>query len=201
MKLYSNLERWHEKVKAVPAPLRAKRLKELDGFYKSQGFLSKGGGEDSNGPFINVKLRPGLTTGDIAAFCEREDFAAVTLEAQDMAVLFGNSPIGLGAQRGLELEGTGGTGSLPSTELLEPGEIADTMQRVGWASFANTGPTSPETEAIVTADLINSGLMSQADADATDDWINGESRKEAAAQENARSGEWAIDEAYAAEWQ
>lgn len=200
MKLYSNEKIWREKLESVPGPLRAKRLKEIDSLYKSQGFKGQGGGEDAAGPYINVKLRPGLTPGDIANFCEREGFAAASLEPQDMAVLFGNSPIGLGAQRGLEVEGTAGTGSLPSVELLEPSEIADAVQNIAWKSFANNGPTSLETEELVVKDLVTAGLMSQADADATDNWRNADTNKQAAIDHANLNGEWAYENSFAEEW-
>lgn len=200
MRLYHSPEKWQEKLLSISAPLRKKELAKLDGLYKSKGFIGQGGGTDSNGDFINVKLRPGMTPGDIAEFMEQNHFAAATIEARDMTALLGNSPISLGAQRGLELEGTAGTGYFPATELLEPSEVAEAIKAVAWRAFSNSAPTDAATEAVVAADLVAHGLMDASLAKGTDDWINVDTNKQAAIDHENLNGEWAVDNSYAEEW-
>jgi len=194
MRLYQDQDKWNAKIAAIPTPLRKRELDKLDATYEGMGFKYLKGGRDANGTFVEVSVRPGLTVEQITDFCDREGFAAVSIQPDDCDRILGQNLAAFALKRRLEIDGT------DSVSILAPDEIYSTLDKELWKGIANNGekPTAEET-AYIEKDLIAHGFLDPKDVAANDEWEAKESGPNL--QLEQEQGEWALNEEYAKEWQ
>jgi hypothetical protein len=169
VRIYPNPEKWNERISKVPGPLRQKALSQLDAAYKEQGFKPRANGQDANGSFYDVDIRPGTELAQVYEFLQSVDAAAVTMEPSDVEKIYGKSAGTLGLRRSIEINGAAASG----LELIEPDNLADAFSHAGSQGIAWDGFVADDAaaEKFIADDLVHNGLLSEADAKATDEWV------------------------------
>lgn len=170
MKMYLDPQKWAERVKDVPLPLRRKAFSELDAEYERRGFKAGESGRDENGNYIEVSIRPGTTMEELYGFLNSTDTACVSIGPKDIPVLCGKDVLTLGLQRNIETRGPGEMG----LELLEPSAVATALQNAQLQTLtAGNGEAPCDLERdCITADLIANGHLDINEEMATDRWID-----------------------------
>jgi hypothetical protein len=159
VRLYPDQNKWQERINKVPSPLRQKALKDLDRAYTSRGFKPRSNGQDANGFYFEVDIRPGTDLAQVYDFLESTDTAAITVEPVDVERIYGKHPGTLGLRRAIEINGAASQG----LELVEPSAMADALAAAGgidWSGFIDDAAV----EQFITNDLIHNGLLSETTA-------------------------------------
>jgi hypothetical protein len=166
--MYPDPERWAERLKNVPAPLRNKQLASLDAAYLEQGFKARSNGKDANGNYIDVDIKPGTDLKQVYEFLQSTDTAAITVEPVDVERIYGKSAGTLAMRRAIEINGAASQG----LELIEPDGLADALTNAGSMGVAWEGLSMDDAQAekFITDDLIANGLLSEQDVKSEDAW-------------------------------
>jgi hypothetical protein len=162
--MYPDPEKWAERLKNVPAPLRNKALNELDAAYLQQGFKARSNGKDANGNYIDVDIKPGTELKQVYEFLQSTDTAAVTVEPVDVERIWGKSAGTLAMRRAIEINGAASQG----LELIAPDGLADALTNAGSVGVAWEGLSMDDeaAEKFILGDLVSNGLLDAKDAEA-----------------------------------
>lgn len=170
VRCYPNFEAIAEKLKKVPAPLRQKALEQLDERYEQLGFRCVGEGQDKNGKFLRVAIKPGTNIQRVYEFLNESDTAAVSVDPDDIERMWGKSPVSLAMQHNLEFNGAS------NLELLEPDQLAEALNTARIQTM-NGSAVDADTDWFTTKLMVNEGMLSEAEVNAVDAWLEPEPQR------------------------
>jgi hypothetical protein len=167
MRIYPDFKKVAAKLENIPAPLRSKELASVDARIKEMGIRHRRNGVDKEGNnYIECDIKPGTSPQQVHSFLEIVDAAAVDLEPTDVEALCGGkNPVSLGMRRYLEINGT------QEVQRIEPDQITDALLSVRQKSWGSGDEVDETSDRFATDDLVMNGLLSQAEADSVDEFL------------------------------
>ena len=185
MIVYLDEKKLAERFTDVPRALQQKKYEEL-GNYLDKILPSTDYGQGC----VRVNLN-GVNRETVFNYLNQAPVACVDVEPADIFTLLGGRNLAsLTVTRAIQ----NGDCVL---ERIEPDQLMETLQNAAWKAQANNGTADGSSReidpdisflqrTIAEEDLVNNGLLTRADIDDTDEWLDGDSNraKEAAAKEH-----------------
>jgi len=166
VKIYPSEFAWAEKIKNIPKALREKEFAKQERLFFQQGFKAVGQGEDRNGHWVEILIRPGTTLQAVNTMLAEYSTAAVTVQPEDVEPLYGRNIMTLGMKRKLEYDGNA------CVSMLEPSELVDALDNLRVTAQFGGGPVSEEVEQFIEMDLFNEGYITDQEVASHDRWLN-----------------------------
>ena len=167
MRIYPDPQKIAAKLREIPRPLQAKALHELDAVYEAKGFKAVAAGEDSNGAWCDVNIKPGTSLQQTYEFLNEVSAGAVTVQACDITRLFGKNPVSLSMQRLIEQNGERKAG----VELLEIDNLADAIIGMRRTAFNGTGTADEGDTSLMVSDMVHEGILDANEEQELDRWL------------------------------
>jgi hypothetical protein len=167
LKIYPNEHYWAEKLSKVPKARLEKEFEKMDALFYQQSFKVSSSGNDKNGHYVEVDIKPGTTMQAVQQLLTDYAASAVTVRTNDLEPLYGRSVTTLGMRRKLEFDGD------YSVAMLEPEELVGALDNLRIkAQFSGGEVPTGELEEFIVDDLVNEGFISARDAASMDLWLN-----------------------------